>query len=144
MKRYHVISIAVLAGLIAGLSVSKAAEANTLICDHTVSQAPNLPPVVDAGALVVNTSKGKATAIIKGVSLTFPMKRVINKGWPVTDNKHVMYSGNLDFSQFEKGAKAELIIVVMKDDKENPLTIQYLSTDQEGETMVMGLGCTNN
>ncbi|ECW3055625.1 hypothetical protein F3W96_19745 [Salmonella enterica] len=129
MKRYHVISIAVLAGLIAGLALP--VKADTLICKDTISQAPNLAPAVNAAVMTVYTEPNKATLTMNGVSMAFPMKRVINKEWK-KESPDRMYTGRVE--------GAELIIAVMPS-ASSPLTVQYRSTTKQGEYSLMGLNC---
>lgn len=135
MKRYHVISISVLLGLIAGLSVSKAAEANTLICNKTIMQSAN-GVAVNAAPVVVNTKPGSASIVIASNSLAFPMHRVINKNWKGSDSKNALYEGKITDGKFY----SELIISILN---KNEISIQYKATGDQGEISVMGLDCSN-
>ncbi|EBV2055749.1 hypothetical protein EWD52_23425 [Salmonella enterica subsp. enterica serovar Braenderup] len=136
MKRYHVISISVLLGLIAGLSVSKA-QANTLICNQTVLEnSQGVDP--DSGALVVQTKPGFATVSYSTSTAGFHMHRVINKGWKASDTKNRLYEGVEIF----KGGKATLDIAML-DGGDQPITVQYEATGKLGTVRIFGMNCTN-
>ncbi|ECO4492892.1 hypothetical protein FYF33_20135 [Salmonella enterica] len=129
MKNYHIVSIALLAGLVIGCAIP--AHADTLICKHTIIQAPNTAPVIDAAVMTVYTVPNKATLTTNGVSMDFPMKRVINEGWK-KESPDRMYAG--------KVGDTELIIAVMPS-ASSPLTVQYRSITKKGEYFQMGLDC---
>ncbi|EGI7819979.1 hypothetical protein IGT34_004413 [Salmonella enterica] len=137
LKRYHVISISVLLGLIVGLSVSKAAEANTLVCSQTMlenAQGVNGNP----GALVIDTKAGFASMVFGSTKAGFHMHRVINKGWKASDTKNRFYTGTESF----KGGQATLSIVMIES-PDSPLTVQYEANGDLGQVRIIGLNCTN-
>ncbi|EIF7532635.1 hypothetical protein LFD09_004336 [Salmonella enterica] len=139
MKRYHVISISVLLGLIAGLTVSKAAEANTLTCNYVVSSVNGKPG--QHIPFIVNTSHHTATLVVQDTAIQFDnMHRVINKGWKATDNENIYYRGLNDLGDIEPGRVSELSIVQTK---ANGITVQYTDHGAKVDLVLIGTNCYN-
>ncbi|EIZ5832141.1 hypothetical protein MPS38_003036 [Salmonella enterica] len=137
MKNYHIVSIAALLGLVAGLALPTVSHANTLTCVKTVGEI-NGKTILTA-PVVVETQPHKAVFLFDGESIPFSMNRVINEGWK-KEGELKLYQGVNKGA--DKGEESELMIVTGDSDG---VTIQYsYKTGKPGETLtIIGLNCTN-
>lgn len=144
MKRYHVISISVLLGLVAGLSVSKAAnakgaevfspEGNKVVCAKSFGYVNGSYVVISP--VTVSTSPGFARFEAIGASVPFTMQRVINDVWNKSEG--ALYEGE----QKDLGSAADLQMTVFKGGKDINVIYSYKASN--GDTLkIYGLKCSN-
>lgn len=139
MKRYHVISIALIVGFIGGLSVP--AHASVISCTNVTADINGAGSVITKPVMVELSNPNKATIITDNVAVDMgAIHQVINDQWKENDPDNVMYRAYVDFGDKEPDSFSELRLIRAKGVK--GLTVQYKTHIGGNDVVLVGLDCS--